>query len=94
MFDSLARLVPDDLQAAYYRVLAQATRTPSVQTMKCCASWRQWAPWHCSLGTLPKTLQTRESIFRSCLNFIEKQFSDEAQRNMSNYVRELESANF
>jgi hypothetical protein len=42
----------------------------SVQTMKCCASWRQWAPWHCSLGTLRKTLQTRESVFRRCLNFI------------------------
>jgi hypothetical protein len=47
-------------------------RTPGhlVQTMKCSASWRKWARWLCSRGTLRKTLPTSGSDSRRCLNSI------------------------
>jgi hypothetical protein len=65
-------LSPDLCLMTYRPHILASSRIPgrSVKTMKCCASWRQWAPWHCSFGTLRKTLQPRESVFRRCLNFI------------------------
>jgi hypothetical protein len=88
MFDSLARLVPDDLQAAYYRVLAHTrTLSPDDEMLRILEA----------MGTLalltrhtPKDIADEREHFQEVLE-LHRQFSDEAQRNMSNYVRELEA---
>ena len=88
MFDSLARLVPDDLQAAYYRVLAHTkTLSPDDEMLRILEA----------MGTLalltrhtPKDIADEREHFQEALE-LHRHFSDEAQRNMSNYVFELEA---
>jgi hypothetical protein len=88
MFDSLARLVPDDLQAAYYRVLAHTrTLNPDDEMLRILEA----------MGTLalltrhtPKDIADERERFQELLE-LHRQCSDEAHRKMSIYVRELEA---
>jgi hypothetical protein len=88
MFDSLARLVPDDLQTAYYRVLAHTrTLSPDDEMLRILEA----------MGTLalltrhtPKDIADERARFQEVLE-LHRQFSDEAQRKMSSYVCELEA---
>jgi hypothetical protein len=88
MFDSLARLVPDDLQTAYYRVLAH-TRTlgPDDEMLRILEA----------MGILalvtrhtPKDIADERERFQELLE-LHRQFSDETQQKMLGYVRELEA---
>jgi hypothetical protein len=88
LFDSLARLVPDELQAAYYRVLAHTrTLSPDDEMLRILES----------MGTLalltrhtPKEIAEERERFQEMFDQHE-QFADEAQRKMLTYVRELDS---
>ena len=88
MFDSLARLVPDELQAAYYRVLAHTrTLSPDDEMLRILEA----------LGILalltrhtPKDIAEERERFQELLD-IHRQFSDEAQQKMLGYVHELET---
>ena len=87
-FDSLARLVPDELQAAYYRVLAHTRRlSPDDEMLRILEA----------MGILalltrhtPKDIADERERFQELLE-IHRQFSDEAQQKMLGYVHELES---
>jgi hypothetical protein len=87
-FDSLARLVPDELQAAYYRVLAHTRGlSPDDEMLRILEA----------MGVLalltrhtPKDIADERERFQELLE-IHRQFSDEAQQKMLGYVRELES---
>lgn len=91
LFDSLARLVPDELQAAYYRVLAHTrTLSPDDEMLRILEA----------MGTLalltrhtPKEIAEERERFQEMFNQYE-QLSDEAQRKMLTYVRELDSRIF
>lgn len=88
MFDSLARLVPDELQTAYYRVLAHTrTLSPDDEMLRILEA----------MGILalltrhtPKDIGEERERFQEMLD-LHLQFSDEAQQKMLSYVRELES---
>jgi predicted nucleic acid-binding Zn-ribbon protein len=88
MFDSLARLVPDDLQAAYYRVLAHTrTLSPDDEMLRILEA----------MGILalltrhtPKDIADERERLQELLEAHEH-FSDEAQQKMLDYVHELES---
>jgi len=88
MFDSLARLVPDDLQAAYYRVLAHTrTLSPDDEMLRILEA----------MGILalltrhtPKDIADERERLQELLE-AHQQFSDRAQQNMLGYVHELES---
>jgi hypothetical protein len=88
MFDSLARLVPDELQAAYYRVLAHTrTLNPDDEMLRILEA----------MGILalltrhtPKDIANERERFQELLE-AHHQFSDEAQRKMLCYVHELEA---
>jgi len=88
MFDSLARLVPDELQAAYYRVLAH-TRTLSpydemlriLEAMGILALLTRHAP---------KDIANERERLQVLLE-AHQQHSEQAQQNMLGYVHELES---
>lgn len=88
LFDSLARLVPDDLQSAYYRVLAHTrTLSPDDEMLRILEA----------MGTLalltrytPKDIADERERFQEVLE-LHRQFSQEALRNMSSYVCELEA---
>jgi hypothetical protein len=88
LFDSLARLVPKDLQAAYYRVLAHTrTLSPDDEMLRILEA----------MGILalltrhtPKDIADERERFQEMLD-VHLQFSDEAQQKMLSYVRELES---
>jgi hypothetical protein len=87
-FDSLARLVPDELQAAYYRVLAHTRGlSPDDEMLRILEA----------MGVLalltrhtPKDIADERERFQELLE-IHRQFSDEAQQKMLGYVHELES---
>ena len=88
MFDSLARLVPDELQTAYYRVLAH-TRTlyPDDEMLRILEA----------MGVLalltrhtPKDIADEREHFQKLFS-LHRQSSDDAQRKMLGYVRELEA---
>lgn len=87
-FDSLARLVPDELQAAYYRVLAHTRGlSPDDEMLRILEA----------MGILalltrhtPKDIADERERFQELLE-IHRQFSDEAQQKMLGYVHELES---
>jgi len=87
-FDSLARLVPDELQTAYYRVLAH-TRTlgPDDEMLRILEA----------MGILalltrhtPKDIADERERFQELLE-LHSQFSDEAQQKMLAYVHGLEA---
>ncbi len=88
IFDSLARLVPDDLQAAYYRVLAHTrTLSPDDEMPRILEA----------MGILalltrhtPKDIADERERLQELLEAHEH-FSDEAQQKMLDYVHELES---
>jgi len=88
MFDSLATLVPDELQTAYYRVLAHTrTLSPDDEMLRILEA----------LGILalltrhtPKDIAEERERFQELLD-IHRQFSDEAQHKMLGYVHELEA---
>jgi hypothetical protein len=88
MFDSLARLVPDELQTAYYRVLAHTrTLSPDDEMLRILEA----------MGILalltrhtPKDIADERERFQKLLS-LHRQSSDEAQRKMLGYVRELEA---
>jgi predicted secreted protein len=88
MFDSLARLVPDELQAAYYRVLAHTrTLSPDDEMLRILEA----------MGILalltrhtPKDIADERERLQELLE-AHQQHSEQAQQNMLGYVHELES---
>ena len=88
LFDSLARLVPDELQTAYYRVLAHTrTLSPDDEMLRILEA----------MGILalltrhtPKDIADERERFQELLE-LHRQFSDEAQQKILGYVRELEA---
>jgi hypothetical protein len=88
LFDSLARLVPEELQTAYYRVLAHTrTLSPDDEMLRILEA----------MGILalltrhtPKDIADERERFQELLE-LHRQFSDEAQHKMLGYVRELET---
>jgi hypothetical protein len=88
MFDALARLVPNELQTAYYRVLAHTrTLSPDDEMLRILEA----------MGILalltrhtPKDIADERERFQKLLA-LHRQYSDEAQRKMLGYVRELEA---
>jgi len=88
MFDSLARLVPDELQTAYYRVLAHTrTLSPDDEMLRILEA----------MGILalltrhtPKDIADERERFQELLE-AHQQHSEQAQQNMLGYVHELES---
>ena len=88
MFDSLARLVPDELQTAYYRVLAHTrTLSPDDEMLRILEA----------MGILalltrhtPKDIADERELLRELLE-AHQQHSEQAQQNMLCYVHELES---
>jgi len=86
-FDSLASLVPDDLQTAYYRVLAHTrTLSPDDEMLRILEA----------MGILalltrhtPKDIADERERFQELLE-LHRQFSDEAQQKMLGLVRGLE----
>jgi hypothetical protein len=88
LFDSLARLVPDELQTAYYRVLAHTrTLSPDDEMLRILEA----------MGILalltrhtPKDIADERERFRELLE-LHRQFSDEAQQKMFGYARDLEA---
>jgi hypothetical protein len=88
MFDSLARLVPDELQAAYYRVLAHTrTLSPDDEMLRILEA----------MGILalltrhtPKDIADERERMQELLE-AHQEFSDQAQQKMLAYVHDLES---
>lgn len=88
MFDSLARLVPDELQAACYRVLAHTRMlSPDDEMLRILEA----------MGVLalltrhtPKDIAEERERFQELLD-AHQQFLDQAQQKMLSYVRELDS---
>jgi hypothetical protein len=88
LFDSLARLVPEELQAAYYRVLAHArTLSPDDEMLRILEA----------MGILalltrhtPKDIADERERFREMLD-LHRQLSDETREKMLGYVHELET---
>lgn len=87
-FDSLARLVPDELQAAYYRVLAHTRGlSPDDEMLRILEA----------MGILalltrhtPKDIAGERERLQELFE-VHQQHSERAQQNMLGYVRELES---
>jgi hypothetical protein len=88
LFDSLARLVPEELQAEYYRVLAHTrTLSPDDEMLRILEA----------MGILalltrhtPKDIADERERFQEMLD-LHRQYSDEAQQKMLSYVHELEA---
>jgi hypothetical protein len=88
LFDSLARLVPEELQTAYYRVLAHTrTLSPDDEMLRILEA----------MGILalltrhtPKDIADERERFQKMLD-LHRQFSNEAQKKMLCYVHELEA---
>ena len=88
LFDSLARLVPEELQTEYYRVLAHTrTLSPDDEMLRILEA----------MGILalltrhtPKDIADERERFQEMLD-LHRQFSDEAQQKMLGYVHELEA---
>lgn len=88
MFDSLARLVPDELQTAYYRVLAHTRKlSPDDEMLRILEA----------MGILalltrhtPKDIAGERERLQELLE-AHQQHSQQAQQNMLGYVHELES---
>jgi vacuolar-type H+-ATPase subunit E/Vma4 len=88
LFDSLARLVPEELQTAYYRVLAHTrTLSPDDEMLRILEA----------MGILalltrhtPKDIADERERFQEILE-LHRRSSGEAQQKMREYLRELES---
>ena len=87
LFDSLARLVPEELQTAYYRVLAHTrTLSPDDEMLRILEA----------MGTLalltrhtPKDIADERERIQEMLD-LHLQFSDESQQKMLEYVHFIE----
>jgi hypothetical protein len=87
LFDSLARLVPEELQAAYYRVLAHTRKlSPDDEMLRILEAMGILA---LLTRQTPMEIAEERERFQEMLN-LHQQFSDEAQQKMCNYVYELE----
>ena len=88
LFDSLARLVPEELQTEYYRVLAHTrTLSPDDEMLRILEA----------MGILalltrhtPKDIADERERFQEMLD-LHRQFSNEAQKKMLGYVHELDA---
>lgn len=88
LFDSLARLVPEELQTAYYRVLAHTrTLSPDDEMLRILEA----------MGVLalltrhtPKDIADERKRFQELLT-VHQESSDEAQQKMLRYVQVLEA---
>jgi len=88
LFDSLARLVPEDLQAAYYRVLAHTrTLSPDDEMLRILEAMGILA---LLTRQTPKDIADEREGFQEMLD-LHRQFSNEAQQKMLGYVHELEA---
>jgi hypothetical protein len=88
LFDSLARLVPEELHTAYYRVLAHThTLSPDDEMLRILEA----------MGVLalltrhtPKAIADERERFQKMLD-LHRQFSEEAQQKTLSYVHQIES---
>jgi len=88
LFDSLARLVPEELQAAYYRVLAHTRKlSPDDEMLRILEAMGVLA---LLTRQTPMEIAEERERFQEMLD-LHQQFSDEAQEKMLGYVQELES---
>ena len=88
LFDSLARLVPEELQAAYYRVLAHTRKlSPDDEMLRILEAMGILA---LLTRQTPMEIAEERERFQEMLD-LHQQFSDEAQQKMLGYVHELES---
>jgi hypothetical protein len=87
LFDSLARLVPEELQAAYYRVLAHTRKlSPDDEMLRILEAMGILA---LLTRQTPMEIAEERERFQEMLD-LHQQFSDEAQQKLCNYVYELE----
>lgn len=87
MFDSLARLVPDELQTAYYRVLAHTrTLSPDDEMLRILEAMGVLA---LLTRNTPKDIAEERERFQHLLE-AHLQCSQDAQQKMLSYVGELE----
>ena len=88
LFDSLARLVPEELQAAYYRVLAHTRKlSPDDEMLRILEAMGILA---LLTRQTPMEIAEERERFQEMLD-LHQQSSDEAQQKMLDYVYELES---
>ncbi len=88
LFDSLARLVPDEMQAAYYRVLAHTRKlSPDDEMLRILEAMGILA---LLTRQTPMEIAEERERFQEILD-LHQQFSDEAQQKMLGYVYKLES---
>jgi predicted secreted protein len=88
LFDSLARLVPEELQTAYYRVLAHTRKlSPDDEMLRILEAMGILA---LLTRQTPMEIAEERERFQEMLD-LHQQFSDEAQQKMLNYVYKLES---
>jgi predicted secreted protein len=88
LFDSLARLVPEELQAAYYRVLAHSRKlSPDDEMLRILEAMGILA---LLTRQTPMEIAEERERFQEMLD-LHQRFSDEAQQKMLGYVHELES---
>ena len=87
LFDSLARLVPEELQTAYYRVLAHTRKlSPDDEMLRILEAMGVLA---LLTRQTPMEIAEEREHFQEMLD-LHQQFSDEAQQKMCGYVYELE----
>jgi hypothetical protein len=88
LFDSLARLVPKELQAAYYRVLAHTRKlSPDDEMLRILEAMSILA---LLTRQTPMEIAEERERFQEMLD-LHQQFSGEAQQKMLGYVYKLES---
>ena len=88
LFDSLARLVPEELQTAYYRVLAHTRKlSPDDEMLRILEAMGILA---LLTRQTPGEIAEERERFQEMLD-LHQEFTDEAQQKMLNYVYKLES---
>jgi len=88
LFDSLARLVPEEMQAAYYRVLAHTRKlSPDDEMLRILEAMGILA---LLTRQTPMEIAEERERFQEMLD-LHQQYSDDAQQKMLGYVYKLES---
>jgi len=88
LFDSLARLVPEELQTAYYRVLAHTRKlSPDDEMLRILEAMGVLA---LLTRQTPMEIADERERIQEMLD-LHREFSEEAQQKMLGYVHELES---
>ena len=88
LFDSLARLVPEEMQAAYYRVLAHTQKlSPDDEMLRILEAMGILA---LLTRQTPMAIAEERERFQEMLD-LHQQYSDDAQQKMLGYVYKLES---